>query len=72
VWTGAKAAHRVLVASGRIKSAAAGTGRLTITLTAAGARLLRHKKSLKLRGTATFTHPGSSPVTASRSFRLAR
>lgn len=60
----------VLVASGRKTFSAAGTAKLKIDLTAAGKRLLKSAKSLKLTAKGTFTPSGSTPVTASKTFVL--
>ena len=44
----APATKRVMIASGRHRFTAAGTGTLRLKLTAAGRRTIRHAKSLKL------------------------
>jgi hypothetical protein len=72
---GAKLAKRgkanpVLVASGALTFTAAGTGKVKIRLTAAGRRLLKHAKSLKLTARGMFTMPGVHPVTATGGFVL--
>jgi hypothetical protein len=63
-------AKPVLVASGRLGFAAAGTATMKIKLTAAGKRLLKHARSIKLTSRGTFTPVGKAPVVATRAFVL--
>ncbi len=60
----------LLVASGRLTFPVAGTAKLKLKLTAAGKRLLKGKKRLKLIAKGTFTPPGGSAVTALKTFVL--
>jgi hypothetical protein len=62
----------VLVASGRRSFSAAGTAKIKIKLTAAGKRLLKHAKKLKLTAKGTFTPTGKTPITATKVFVLKR
>ena len=62
----------VLVATGRRTFSAAGTATIKIKLTAAGKRLLKHAKKLKLTAKGTFTPTGKAPITATRTFVLKR
>jgi alpha-tubulin suppressor-like RCC1 family protein len=63
----------VLFASGRISFPTAGTRKITLKLTLAASKLLRHRrKSLALTVQASFTPKGKPAVTASSSFRLTR
>ena len=85
-WTGAvsvtrpRAAHlagrapskRVLVATGQHGFSAAGTASIKIKLTAAGRRLLRRSKQVKLMATATFTAPGKAAISVTKRFKLRR
>lgn len=66
------AAKPVLVASGRVTFAAAGTRKLKIKLTTKGKRLLKHAKRLKLTGKGTFTPTGTPVVSAKKRFTLKR
>ena len=63
-------AKPILVASGMLIFRAAGTARITIKLTVAGKRLLKHAKQLKLTAEGIFTPIGSPPVSAGRTFVL--
>jgi hypothetical protein len=74
---GAKLANKakpkpVLVASGQRSFSAAGTATIKIKLTAAGKRLLKHAKQLKLTAKGTFTPTGKTPITATKVFVLKR
>jgi hypothetical protein len=62
----------VLVASGRLTLASAGTGKLEVKLTAAGQALLKHAKHLELTAKGSFTPIGGTTVTATRAFSLKR
>jgi hypothetical protein len=62
----------VLVGSGHLTFAAAGTGTIKIRLTAVGKSLLKHAKRLKLTALGTFTPIGGSPSSATRTFVLKR
>jgi hypothetical protein len=65
-----KGAKPVLIASGRRSFRAAGSATITIELTAAGRRLLRHAARLGLTAKGTFTPTPDTPVTARRAFTL--
>ncbi len=62
----------VLVASGQRSFSAAGTAKIKIKLTAAGKRLLKHAKKLKLTAKGTFTPTGKTPITTTKVFVLKR
>jgi hypothetical protein len=62
----------VLVASGRLTLHAAGKGTIKLSVTAAGRRLLKASKRLKLTATFTFQAPGSAPISVSGTFVLTR
>jgi hypothetical protein len=62
----------VLVASGQRSFSAAGTTKIKIKLTAAGKRLLKHAKQLKLTAKGTFTPTGKTPITTTKVFVLKR
>jgi hypothetical protein len=64
-------AKPVLVALGRVTFLAAGTGKIKVGLTAAGKRLLKHAKRLRLTAKGVFTPLGQAPVTADRGIALA-
>jgi hypothetical protein len=75
VPSGAKLAKKgkakpVLIASGKLTFPAAGTGKLTVKLTAAGKRLLKHAKRLKLTAKGTFTPSGKAPLSVTKGFVL--
>ena len=77
VPAGAKLAKKakpkpVLVGAGRRTISAAGTATIKIKLTAAGKRLLKHAKRLKLTAKGTFTPPGNAPTTTTKAFTLTR
>ena len=77
VPAGAKLAKKtkvepILVASGQITFPAAGTTTIKIKPTAAGRRLLKNAKSLKLVAKGTFTPTGKAPVIATKAFVLNR
>ncbi len=63
-------ARPVLVASGKLTFSAAGTATIKINLTAAGRRLLKHAKRLKLTAKDTFTPIGKTPISATKVFVL--
>ncbi len=63
-------AKRVLVASGQISFSAAGTGQIKVRLTAAGKRLLKHAKQLKLTAKGMFTPRGEAAVSAAKGFTV--
>jgi hypothetical protein len=68
--TGQAAKSRsVLIASGKLTLAVAGTGQLKIRATAVGRRLLKHAKRVKLMARATFM-AGQSSSTAMQAFPL--
>ncbi len=62
----------VLVATGRLAFPSAGTRKLRLTLTAAGKKLLRHAKRIKLSAKSTFTPSGGAGVSTVRAFTLKR
>jgi hypothetical protein len=62
----------VLVASGQRSFSGAGTAKIKIKLTAAGRRLLKHAKQLKLTAKGTFTPTGKRPITTTKVFVLKR
>jgi hypothetical protein len=68
---GARAAAAITVATGTRSFNAAGKGRVTVRLTAAGRRLLRGKHSVRIRTVATFTPRSGAPVSTSRTRRVA-
>jgi hypothetical protein len=63
---------RVLVASGGLRFRAAGTATVTLHLSAAGARLLRASRHVRLTATCVFTPSGAPSVRASATFELSR
>jgi hypothetical protein len=67
-----KSGKRVLIASAAHTFSAAGMTTMTVKLTAAGRRALRHAKHLALMAKGTFTLPHAPPVTAKRKFTLRR
>ena len=72
---GARLAGRakpVLFAGGKVSFPTAGTRKVTLRLTLAGRKLLRHRKSIELTAEASFTPSGKRTITATRSFRLTR
>jgi hypothetical protein len=60
----------VLVAQGQTSFAAAGTGTLTVKLTAAGRKLVKHAKHIRLTSKGSFTPTGRTPVTKITTFTL--
>jgi hypothetical protein len=62
----------IVVASGEHKFSAAGGATIKIKLTAAGRRLLKHAKRLKLTATGTFTPTGKAPIITTKRFTLKR
>ncbi len=65
-------AKPVLVASGKLTFSAAETGNLKIKLTAAGKRLLKHAKRLKLEAMGTFGPVGGMAVSSISGLQLKR
>ena len=63
-------AKPVLVASGQASFLAAGTSKVKISLTAAGRKLLKHAKQLKLTAKGVFTTSGKTPVVQTTSMTL--
>jgi hypothetical protein len=63
---------RKLIASGRRSYAAVGRGTISIKLTAAGRRALRHARHLSLTAKGSFTPAPDPPVSAARTFTLRR
>jgi len=62
----------IVVASGRLVFAAAGSGKLKILLTATGRRLLEHSKTLKLTAKGTFMPAAGASVSTTKGFVLKR
>ena len=62
----------VLIAGGRRTFAAARSATITVKLTPAGRRALRHAKRLALTAKGTFIPAPDPPVTAARKFTLKR
>ncbi len=60
----------VLIASGKLTFSAVGTGKVKLTLTAQGRKLLRHAKRVKLESKGIFTPQGGTAVSSISSFRL--
>jgi alpha-tubulin suppressor-like RCC1 family protein len=72
---GARLARRVtpvLFARGRTSFATAGTRTITLRLTTAGRRLLRHRRALALTAKGSFTPTGARTVTATKRFNVTR
>ncbi len=71
---GAKAAQvkPLLVAAGKLSFTAPGTGRLTLSLTAAGRRLLRHSKQVSLTARGIFAPDTGAPVSDTSGIELNR
>lgn len=69
---GKTASPPVLVASGRLRFRAAGTAAMKIHLTAAGRRLLRGSRRIRLTATCVFTPLGATSVRTSATFELRR
>jgi alpha-tubulin suppressor-like RCC1 family protein len=64
-------AQPMLFASGKVSFATAGTRKVTLRLTLAGRKLLRHRrKSIELMTQGSFTPSGKRAITATRSFKL--
>lgn len=57
-------AKPVLIAAGKLTFAAAGTGRVKLTLTAQGRKLLKHVRRVKLEAKAGFTPRGGAMVSS--------
>jgi hypothetical protein len=70
--TAAKATKSRIVAIDNARFAKAGWVRITIRLTAAGARMLKHARSVTLTAEGTYTPAGASSDTATRTIRLRR
>lgn len=62
----------VLVAAGKRTFAEAGIQSITLKLTTAGKKLLKHAKRITLTANGTFTAPGTPTVTATKRFTLTR
>ncbi len=62
----------ILIASGRLSVAAVGIGTIRIKLTAAGKRLLKGAKRVKLVGKGTLVPARGPAITATRSFSIRR
>ncbi|HWF75100.1 MAG TPA: Ig-like domain repeat protein [Solirubrobacteraceae bacterium] len=62
----------VLVASGSATFTSAGTKKLKLKLTAAGKKLLKRSKTLKLTAKATFSASGQTNIVARKTFTLKR
>jgi alpha-tubulin suppressor-like RCC1 family protein len=60
----------VVFASAKVGFPVAGTRKVTLRLTLAGRKLLRHRKRIALTAQGSFTPNGKRPITARRSFRL--
>jgi hypothetical protein len=72
-WYRPRKGHRpVLIARGRHRFTAAGRATITMKLTAAGRRQLRHARRLRLTAKGTFTVAPGAAVTATRRFTLRR
>jgi hypothetical protein len=70
---GAHLAHKrapVLVSAGKLTFSGAGTGKLRLTLTRAGRRLLRQAQRITLTATGTFTPTGAKSVSVTKRFKL--
>lgn len=66
----AQSARPVLFASGSTSFATAGSKKVTVRLTLAGRKLLRHRKRITLTALGSFTPRGKRTITATRSFSL--
>jgi hypothetical protein len=62
----------VLVASGIRTFSKAATAKITVKLTPAGKRLLRHAKRIKLTTVGTFKPIGKTAITATKTFTIRR
>jgi hypothetical protein len=60
----------VLVASGKRTFYEAGSGVIKVRLTAAGKKLLRRSKRIRLTAKAVFTSPGKAAIAATKAFEL--
>jgi hypothetical protein len=65
-------AKPVLVASGQMTFSAAGTRKITIRLTAAGRKLLKHSKRIRLEAKGVFRSSNAVGVATTKSFRLSK
>jgi hypothetical protein len=68
----AKASKPVVVAIGSARFSRAGRVRITVRLTRAGGRLLKHARSVRLTAKGTYTPAGGSRLTATRTISLRR
>jgi alpha-tubulin suppressor-like RCC1 family protein len=68
----AQSAKPVLFAGGSVSFATAGTRTVTLRLTLAGRKLLRHRKRIALTALGSFTPHGKRTITATKSFALTR
>jgi hypothetical protein len=66
------AVRPVLVAAGRLTFSAAGSAAMKIMLSAAGKRLLKRARQIKLTVKGTFTPTGGMAIAASRTLILKR
>lgn len=62
----------VLFATGHTSFQAPGTKSITVTLSANGLKMLRHRGSIALSAKGTFSPPGAKPVVAVKAFKLKR
>ncbi len=65
-------AKPVLVASGKLTFAGAGSGMVKLTLTAQGKRLLKHAKRMRLEARGRFVANDQPPVSAVSGFVIGR
>jgi hypothetical protein len=75
--SGAKLARKtkarpILVAAGKLTFSAAGTGKIKVTLTAQGKKLLKHVRRVKLEAWASFTPRGGTAVSSTGELRVRR
>lgn len=68
----AKATRRVIVARGSARFSKPGPVRITIRLTPAGGRILKHARRLRVTASGTYTPTGRSRITVTRRFTLRR
>jgi hypothetical protein len=62
----------ILVAANKLRFSGPGTGKLRLTLTRAGRRLLRQAQRITLTTTGTFTPTDAKPVSVVKRFTLKR
>jgi hypothetical protein len=67
---GRSKAKPILVASGKVTFSGAGTGKLNIRLTAAGKRLLKHAKQIKLAVKGSFAPSGGAAISTTKALVL--